>query len=166
MIVIAIVRGVSTAVYGPNDQIWTTFWIQPESSVSVVMVSLTASRTLFVVNRNGGIYSDTENTTTTTPPIPNENLTLPRNWWSRVSQRSGARDERQLLPIVKTGATLTGLRTMIRERWQTVNKSRATIQAELEAPAARSEESLTAVSSSEAGTTTTNKAWYHDKVAA
>jgi hypothetical protein len=47
MIAIAMVRGIAAGVYGTQDQIWPSFWAQPEASISVIMVSTMLSKTLF-----------------------------------------------------------------------------------------------------------------------
>lgn len=48
MIGIALVRGISYPILGTSDQTWSVFWIQLQSSISVIMVCIPAFRTLFV----------------------------------------------------------------------------------------------------------------------
>jgi hypothetical protein len=97
MIAIALVRGISTGVYGTHDQIWSSFWVQLETSISVIMVSTMIIKSLFVVNKKS--TSDRNS-----PPYP-------ARLWKR----------KQLTPLpdVEVGATMTGMRTMIRENGRT-----------------------------------------------
>jgi hypothetical protein len=98
MIAIAMVRGIAAGVYGTHDQIWATFWVQLETSISVIMASTMVFRTLFVVNK--------EPSSDRSPPHSRTQL------WRRKQTPQ--------LPDVETGATMTGMRTMIRENGMTV----------------------------------------------
>lgn len=48
MIAIGIIRGATAKIYGSGDNPWSLFWVEVEACVSVMMVSMTAFRTLFV----------------------------------------------------------------------------------------------------------------------
>lgn len=99
MIAIGLVRLIS-AQYLPTaneNPIWPNFWVQVESSVSVIAVSMTAFRTLFVV---------TSGPKKTPPEHTNRASSTP---WLR-KKINGIE-----LPKVDIGATMTGIRTMIRE---------------------------------------------------
>ena len=99
MIAIAMVRGIAAEVYGTHDQIWASFWVQLETSVSVVMVSTMIFRSLFVVSRGFTPEKDS-----------------PRNrshLWRRKQTTAQ-------LPQIETGATMTGMRTIICENGRTL----------------------------------------------
>jgi hypothetical protein len=98
MIAIAVVRGIAAGVYGTQDQIWSSFWVQLETSISVIMVSTMVFKTLFVVNKSPKIDKNS-------PP-------------SRT--RLWRRKKTSELPEVESGATMTGMRTMIRENGRTL----------------------------------------------
>ena len=100
MIAIAMVRGIAAGVYGTHDQIWAAFWVQLETSISVIMVSTMIFKTLFVVNKS---YSAT-------------NKNFPRSY-TRLWRRKPTSSQ---LPEIETGATMTGIRTMIRENGRTI----------------------------------------------
>ncbi len=93
MIAIAMVRGISARVYGTHDQIWSAFWLQLETSISVIMVSTMIFKTLFVGNRGS-------------TPDKNSPRSRTRLWRRKPTPQ---------LPAIHTGATMTGMRTMIRE---------------------------------------------------
>jgi hypothetical protein len=101
MIAIALVRGISTGVYGTHDQIWSSFWVQLETSISVIMVSTMIFKTLFVVKKD--------------TTVDRNSPRYPARLWKRkpLSQ----------LPDVEVGATMTGMRTMIRENGRTTISS-------------------------------------------
>ena len=119
MIAIAMVRGISARYYGTNAQIWTSFWVEVrllqtlqihfrdpdyrkiESCVSVSMVCMTAFRTLFVVPSGSK----------KTPPVHSNNRPSKEKSWSK---RRGP-----VLPDISTGATLTGMRTVIEANGKT-----------------------------------------------
>ena len=136
MIIIAIIRGTTARVInGAVDTTWETFWIETEACVGIIMVSMTAVRTLFVPDASkktpprspqqqmgdyrrqstwkknlpwGSTPSEKE------PVIVNEKS--PRVWRTRVSGG--------LLPSLHGGgATMTGMRTMIRENGRTTHGS-------------------------------------------
>ena len=93
MIAIAMVRGIAARVYGTHDQIWAGFWVQLETSISVIMVSTMVFKTLFVGQRGS---------------TPDKSSSHYRN---RVWRRKPTPQ----LPEIETGATMTGMRTMIQE---------------------------------------------------
>jgi hypothetical protein len=106
MIAIAMVRGIAARVYGTHDQLWASFWVQLETSVSVIMVCAMMFKSLFVVHK----------TTTSTPPP--EKYSPPRSsdrlWWKRKKATTTPQ-----LPEIETGATMTGMRTVIRDNGRT-----------------------------------------------
>lgn len=91
MIAIALVRGVSAAVLGTKDQAWNSFWVQLEASVSIIAACPTAFRSLFLLNRSS-------------KPTPDQRSVL-----ERLLKRT-----KPSLPSNHVGATLTGMRTVIR----------------------------------------------------
>ena len=97
MIAIAMIRGISAGVYGTHDQIWAAFWVQLEASVSVTMVSTMVFKTLFIAGKSS---------------TPNKHSLLSRDrlWRARRTPQ---------LPSIETGATMTGMRTVIRENGST-----------------------------------------------
>lgn len=109
MIFVNLVRGISSKYIGVSDQLWTTFWIQFESCISVITVSMTAFRTLFVVS--GGSRKTPPEHYQRSPPAAS------RRWpW----KRSGDLEE---LPELKTGATIRGIRTIIHGNGRTAAES-------------------------------------------
>ncbi len=105
MIAIGLVRAISAKYLGSENQTWSTFWLQVETSVSVIAVSMTAFRTLFVINSGPK----------KTPP-EHTNKSSSRQWFRR--DNNGIK-----LPELHIGATMTGIRTMIRETGKTETTS-------------------------------------------
>ena len=101
MIAIGLVRAISAKYLGSENQTWSTFWLQVETSVSVIAVSMTAFRTLFVINSGPK----------RTPP-EHTNKSSSRQWFRR--NNNGIE-----LPKLHIGATMTGMRTIIRENGKT-----------------------------------------------
>ena len=99
MIVIAMVRGISARVYGSDEQVWDALWFEIEACVSVTMVCMTAFRTLFVMPRRSQRKRS-----------PLNGSKLPGKYHGH-----GKINMLWLLPDVERGATMTGMRTMIRE---------------------------------------------------
>lgn len=97
MIAIAMVRAITTPVYGIYDQIWASFWVQLETCISVLMVSTMVFKGLFVV-KMGPLYDKKS---------------------PRSRTRLWRRKPTPQLPDVETGAIMTGMRTMIRENGRT-----------------------------------------------
>jgi len=104
MIAIAMVRGISTRVYGSYDQVWDSLWFEIEACVSVLMVSMTAFRTLFVMPKRSQRKR------------PSDESPL---WKKITSNKKGKKQDMSLLPEIEGGATMTGMRTMIRENGMT-----------------------------------------------
>lgn len=98
MIAIAMVRGISARVHGSHDQIWASFWVQLETSISVIMVSTMIFKSLFIVKKGSS----------------------PQKYSPRYSNRVWRRKKTPQLPEIETGATMTGMRTVIRENGRTV----------------------------------------------
>lgn len=104
MIIIAIVR-ISGFLIKPNfDVVWVSFWLQVEGAVAIMMVSLTAFRSLLGIKAVKA----------------QEKKKLERYWLLRRSRllakyfKKETQDEfkSQQLPSIP-GATLTGMRTFI-----------------------------------------------------
>lgn len=91
MIAIALIRGISAAVMGTEDQAWNSFWVQLEASVSIIAACPTAFRSLFLVNQSSRHTPDQ------------------RSVLERLRKRT-----KPSLPSIHVGATLTGMRTVIR----------------------------------------------------
>lgn len=120
MIAIALIRGISARVHGTADQIWSTFWVQFESCVATTMVSLSAFRQLFVSGGGpdgrkkgegrgaqvGRRHKGAEGASHRRRPL----------LWYKRSEASEGSD----LPRVDVGATMTGMRTVIRESGRAV----------------------------------------------
>ena len=101
MIIIAIIR--ISRVHAADFEIWACFWQQLEGCVAVLMVSLTAFRTLFVSKHSSS--SDQRK--------PKLSDTYRRRlWFSKKSSQSENEKAHVSVPI--PGATMTGLRTFIR----------------------------------------------------
>lgn len=109
MVIIAIVRIAGIMLPGGNvDIVWLAFWEQQESSIAVIMVSMSAFRSLFV-----------ESTGT---PAPRKALKFSANHWGRKLVRralgsgnqNGDAERSMGLPQIPR-ATLTGMSETIRE---------------------------------------------------
>lgn len=102
MAIIAIARmsGV-TLTSGVVDIVWVAFWQQQECSVAVIMISITAFRSLFVVSASNR--------------PPPKDLSRPR-YRNRLYQRfvGSDKDTGFGLPQIP-GATLTGMKSVIRD---------------------------------------------------
>lgn len=106
IIAISMVRAISFAVHGTIDQVWDEFWIQLEASISIIVVCMTAFRTLFVTS-----ISSTRNNNS---PRTGRNGKQYRTPWSQRSSNS--------LPDIETGAILMGMRTAIRDNGKTTSE--------------------------------------------
>ena len=105
MIAIGLIRAISAKYLGSSNQTWSTFWLQLETSVSVIAVSMTAFRTLFVINSGPK----------RTPP-EHTNRSSSKQWLrGKIKEIE--------LPKLNIGATMTGMRTMIRENGKTETAS-------------------------------------------
>lgn len=107
MVIVAIVRIVGiTLANGTVDIVWLAFWEQQECSISVIMVSVSAFRSFFVVSA----------TNHASPQRPRQS---PTSWRRRLLHKRFFLDEYDVestngLPQIPS-ATLTGMRTLIRE---------------------------------------------------
>ncbi|KAI4142975.1 MAG: hypothetical protein L6R39_004759 [Caloplaca ligustica] len=89
---------------GLVDSIWVNFWLQIEAAVAVMIVSITAYRSLFVNDKFSHRKSPRQYTT---------NSTLRRRLlWSRRGK--GEREGMQLPTLAVPDPALTGVRTVIR----------------------------------------------------
>lgn len=103
MIIIAIIR--ISRVHATDFEIWASFWQQFEGCIAVLMVSLTAFRTLFVSKA-----SKSENS----PQKFKVSDTYKRRiWFSKRSDGSSQSGEKGHVDVAVPGATLTGMRTFI-----------------------------------------------------
>lgn len=103
MVAIGLVRAIFAGAMGTEDHIWNAFWVQLEASVSVIAACPTAFRSLFLINRPSKDTSDRGN----------------RNQGQRsVFERLLGRTK-PTLQSISVGATLTGMRTMIRGNGKT-----------------------------------------------
>lgn len=103
MIAIGLIRIIAASVMGLDDHVWTTFWVQVEASVSVIAICPTAFRSLFLIKNSPKHSPNYED--------PNQ---IHASAWRRLWGR-----KKPTLTSIKVGATLTGMRTMIREYGQT-----------------------------------------------
>jgi len=106
MVAIALVRGISASVLGTEHQAWNSFWVQLEASVSVIAACPTAFRSLFLVNK-------------TSKNTPEKDGQGQRSALERLWKRS-----KPSLQSIRVGATLTGMRTIIRGNGDTELGSR------------------------------------------
>ena len=101
MIIIAIIR--ISKINAADFEVWACFWQHFEGCIAVLMVSLTAFRTMFVGKHSSASdqrkpkFSDTYRR---------------RLWFSKKSSENGNEKAHVSVPI--PGATLTGLRTLVR----------------------------------------------------
>ena len=105
MIIVAIVRIAGMRKRGGVDIVWLAFWSQQECSIAVLMVSVSAFRSLFVPSP-------------ASPPIPRQQRYSPSEKKRRVLRRRPDPDlydthETNGLPPIPS-ATLTGMATVIR----------------------------------------------------
>ena len=91
MIAIALVRLVSAAVLGTDDQVWIVFWIQFEACISIIAACPIAFRNLFLANRS---------------PKPTLDQ---RSVLERIRKR-----KKPILPSMGLGDTFSGSKTVIR----------------------------------------------------
>jgi hypothetical protein len=100
MISIALVR--VSKMPGPNaiDTPYEIFWQYMEASIAILMASLTAYRTMFVLTKEKKMHK--------------ERMKRPTNSWRNWGCQKKMRDEEEKLPEIPH-ATLTGMRTFIQE---------------------------------------------------
>ena len=140
MICINIVRGIYAGIHGTSDQIWTTFWVQIECAVATIMVSLSAFRQLFLASTSSqsgrrGQRGWRRFSPTSASPRRGQGIL---GYGRLLSRKSPGRSNESALPRVEVGATMTGMRTMIRECEPTATASsgRESAQGEVAAEAA------------------------------
>lgn len=104
MIIIAVIRISGIRLEGGEvDIVWLAFWQQQECSIAIIMVSLTAFRSLFVADAQA-------RRPRYTPSTWRERMVWNRHHRDSRSSAKGAMGELPQIP----SATMTGLRTMIR----------------------------------------------------
>ena len=103
MIIIAIIR--ISRVHAADFEVWACFWQQIEGCVAVLMVSLTAFRTLFVGKHASA--SDQQKAKA-------DSTYRRRLWFLKKPSQNGNGDGKVHVSVPVPGATMTGLRTFIR----------------------------------------------------
>lgn len=111
MIAIGLVRGISAHTHGTSDETWASFWVQLESCICVIMVCVPAFKTLFTHSKR----SQNKDSPAAGPRYKED---ATPTWRARLFRKKV-----QFLPEIETGATLSGMRTMIREKGKTVQSS-------------------------------------------
>ena len=132
MIAIAMIRGISIGVYGNTDQVWNSFWVQLETAIAVIAVSLMMFRSLFGIKPDrstvrlahdasdkGGwrglalrFLRRLESWVAIDSAHNTSSSSLNRSWLGRRRTPQ--------LPSLHAGATMTGMRSMIRDNGRTV----------------------------------------------
>lgn len=105
MIVIAFTRAVLAGVTDSKDHIWIIFWPQMEASISVIAICPTALRSFYL----------TKNLPKRTPNNDQVHASVLKRIWRR---------QRPSLKSINVQATLTGMRTLIRDNGRTQLESR------------------------------------------
>ena len=101
MVIIAVIR--ISRVHETDFEVWASFWQQFEGCIAVLMISLTAFRTLFITKQSSA--SDAKK--------PKASDTYRRRLW--FSKRSdGSEGQRPQVPVSIPGGVLTGMRAFIR----------------------------------------------------
>lgn len=101
MIVIAFVRISGYRAHGSYGYTWQAFWMEFEACVAVIMVSLTALRSLFVT-------AESKSSRTNCRPWYSSSVARLR----KIRKTSASENHTEGLPAIP-GATLTGMRTFI-----------------------------------------------------
>ena len=97
MIIIAIIRISGMVIKSNFDMVWILFWHQMEGAIAIIMVSLTAFRSLLGIKALKA----------------QKKKEMERSWLARYFKKTTQdRSKSQQLPSVP-GATLTGMRTFI-----------------------------------------------------
>lgn len=108
MAIIAIIRisGINLTS-GVSDVVWLAFWLQQECSIAVIMISISAFRSLFVVGASN-------------KPAPND---FSRPWyWKRLYLKFAGSDKDTGFGLPQIPRpTLTGMRSVIRDGGQFEN---------------------------------------------
>ena len=106
MVITAITRIAGIKLAGGNvDIVWLVFWQQQECSIAVIMVSVSAFRSFFVVNASNNASPKKPKSSTYW-----KNRILKKRFGSSKDTENGDNE----LPQIP-GATMTGMRTVIRE---------------------------------------------------
>jgi hypothetical protein len=109
MIAMALVRVTKMPGFTAIDTPYEIFWQYMKASIAILMASLTAYRTMFVLQKEKRMHQ--------------ERMKRPSYSWRRWAYRKRSNDEEMDLPEVPR-ATLTGMRTFINgNNRTTVNKS-------------------------------------------
>ncbi|KAL9579386.1 MAG: hypothetical protein Q9212_005142 [Teloschistes hypoglaucus] len=124
MVLIAIIR--ISQVHTRTYNVWATFWQQLEGCVAILMVSLTAFRTLFVSSPHSSAAVEREKAKR--PSGSERRLWYKYKASSSEGKRSGSIERAQVVDVSMPSATLTGMRTFIR------GSPRASIMATAAAP--------------------------------
>jgi len=95
--IVSVVRIAGGMINGMVDPAWVNFWLQVEAAVAVMIVSITAYRSLFIMNKSSNGKSPKQHSTT-----------YKRKLWSRGRQQG----HEVQLPTLPNPA-LTGMRTVI-----------------------------------------------------
>lgn len=101
MVAIAMIRGISAGVVGTENPTWNSFWVQLEASISVIAACPAAFRSLFLVNKSSKENLERDN--------QGQRSALARLW----------KRTKPSLQSIRVGATLTGIRTVIRDNGNT-----------------------------------------------
>ncbi|KAL8892930.1 MAG: hypothetical protein Q9215_000294 [Flavoplaca cf. flavocitrina] len=111
MVVIAIIR--ISQVHSPTYNIWATFWQQLEGCVAILMVSLTAFRTLFISSHT---HSQEKRGQKNSDGYRKRLWYKYKSFTSERDEKRGKVERAKIVPVDVTvpNATLTGMRTYIR----------------------------------------------------
>ncbi|KAL8901078.1 MAG: hypothetical protein Q9192_000741 [Flavoplaca navasiana] len=111
MVVIAIIR--ISQVHSPTYNIWATFWQQLEGCVAILMVSLTAFRTLFI---SSPTHSQEKRGQKNSDGYRKRLWYKYKSFTSERDEKRGEIERAKIVPVDVTvpNATLTGMRTYIR----------------------------------------------------
>ena len=137
MIIVAIIRISGLHYHGQVDSPWDLLWQQVETCVAVTLLSLTAFRSIFV----GGILK---------PAREKKRAVSP--WWSstprvfKKREKFDSEDDLSLVHLTIPSATLTGMRTLIRDH-EVEPSSYSPGEAPLQARSSRDEKSQSIYSS-------------------
>lgn len=97
--IVSVVRIAGGMINGMVDPAWVNFWLQVEAAVAVMIVSITAYRSLFIMNKSSNGKS---------PKQQHSSTAYKKRLWSRGRQQG----HEVQLPTLPNPA-LTGMRTVI-----------------------------------------------------
>ena len=103
MIIVAAIRMSGIHYHDTYDNTWIFMWQQVEACVAVMMISLTAFRSVFVANA-----SKVRKRKTVSPWLSYTPKALKRH------RKLGSEEDQDLVNLTIPSATLTGIRTVIR----------------------------------------------------